>query len=121
MATDPQTILGTRIREAREKCNLTQKQVAQQVGLSLRAISSIECCEANPTFLSLLDLIEFFDLSPNSLFQENVPPEVLSEDNAQRLIHYYQSCSPMGRRLLMQAAQSIALETSELSDNTMDK
>lgn len=41
------------LKEAREHCNLTQAQVSEASGLSVKCISDIENSKGNPTFRSL--------------------------------------------------------------------
>jgi transcriptional regulator with XRE-family HTH domain len=66
-----------RVRECRNSKNLTQKQAASSLGLSLRVWQDYEYGTRTPTFNGLIALANFFDVSLDFLCG-------LSDDPARR-------------------------------------
>lgn len=62
-------ILGKRIKEEREKRNLTQDQLAQTLNVSRQAISKWELGTAYPDIERLITLSDFFDISLDNLIK----------------------------------------------------
>lgn len=62
-------ILGKRIKEEREKKNLTQDQLAQTLNISRQAISKWELGTAYPDIERLITLSNFFDISLDNLIK----------------------------------------------------
>ena len=58
MPKDNLTILGERLRAARNKANLTQEQLAQVTGINQANISRLENGTANPSLRTLKRLAE---------------------------------------------------------------
>lgn len=54
------------IFEARNRCNFTQQQVAEQVGLSLRQYQNVEAGRAIPKTETFLKLVYLFGLDVNN-------------------------------------------------------
>ena len=59
--------LAQAIKENRQRCNLTQEQVADQLGVSRQAVSKWENGTAEPSTANLLTLAELFGLSVDEL------------------------------------------------------
>lgn len=62
-------VLGQRIKEEREKRNLTQDQLAQTLNVSRQAISKWELGTAYPDIERLITLSDFFDISLDNLIK----------------------------------------------------
>ncbi len=57
------------IKLERRAGNLTQKQVAQQIGITPQSYQSYEAGESTPTLINLLKLCVLFDCSLDELFE----------------------------------------------------
>lgn len=62
-------VLGKRIKEEREKRDLTQDQLAQTLNVSRQAISKWELGTAYPDIERLITLSDFFDISLDNLIK----------------------------------------------------
>lgn len=62
-----QTSLGEAIKENRQRCNLTQEQVAEKLSVSRQAVSKWENGTAEPSTANLLALAELFGVSIDTL------------------------------------------------------
>lgn len=70
------TIFSNRLKELRGSRNLTQKQLAQEVGASERGIQNYEICSRKPTYEMLVALADFFNVSIDYLVGRTDNPEV---------------------------------------------
>ena len=64
--------IGNRIKEARERLNLTQKQLAELVGLTPSAITNYEKETSHPKENVLYSLISALRVDANFLFQDYI-------------------------------------------------
>jgi len=62
-----QIILGTRLKELREEKNLTQKQLADKLGLNSVTYLHYEKSQREPPLSLLADIAKFFDVSVDYL------------------------------------------------------
>ena len=60
---------GNNIKKLREEKNLTQQQLADATGISVRTIISIEKGRQFPTLLSAMRIAHYFSLSVDQLFE----------------------------------------------------
>ena len=98
MPEDKLTYLGARIRAARKQCRLTQQELADQAGLSVKTIQDIEKGRKNATYETLAQLIERLGISANMLFP-TISPVPYAE--LQYLIGKLQACTPDNQKLLL--------------------
>ena len=56
------------LRAARLNRKLTQEELAEKVGLSLRYITSLESSKKKPSFITLFKLVRFLGLDVNKIF-----------------------------------------------------
>ena len=68
--------LGDLAKAARLKLDLTQAELAHEMGLALRTVADIENYEANPRFDTLCQVITYLRLPADSIFH----PEGQSEN-----------------------------------------
>jgi transcriptional regulator with XRE-family HTH domain len=61
------TDLGPRLREARERLELTQEEVAQRSGVHATEVSRIEAGKRDPQVSTLLRLAKAVEVSPGQL------------------------------------------------------
>ena len=59
--------MGTKLRTLRTENNLTQKQVADRIGLAISAVSSYESGTRYPSYEALIKLSRIFHVSTNYL------------------------------------------------------
>lgn len=60
-------VLGARVRELRHERGLTQSDVAERAGVSLKYVSQIERGSRNPTVGVLIQLSRALDVTPERL------------------------------------------------------
>lgn len=60
--------LGTAVKRARKKLGLTQFELAERVGVSLRTITDMETYQANPQFDTLCQIINYLNLPVTEIF-----------------------------------------------------
>ena len=58
---------SSRLRECRKLKNLTQQQLASEIGLSCRTVQQYESGERTPTFDGLIKIARFFECSADYL------------------------------------------------------
>lgn len=105
MPNDNLKFLGCRIREARDACDLTQQELADQTGLSIKTVQDIEAGKKNTSYKTLSALIERLGITANSLF----PSSALVEDaELQHLLGKFQSCSPEHQKILYDTMDFLA-------------
>lgn len=75
MPKDNLTILGERLRAARNKANLTQEQLSDRSHVSIKHIAGIEKGQKNPSFEILQALAEALDLSLDNLIEKISVPK----------------------------------------------
>ena len=86
------SMLGGRFKEYRMRCNLTQKEVAEQSGIGLTTIHKFENGTASnvslSTFILLLKVVGQIDALGDVLPELPVSPYLIKEDKkAQRIRH----------------------------------
>lgn len=78
----PNESVGERFKEAREKHNWTQKELADKVGYSFNYISDVERGKSFPRLDRLINILNTLDVSPNFILCDvlnEVPKEYLSD------------------------------------------
>ena len=65
--------LGIAVKAARQKLGLTQMELAERVGVSLRTITDMETYQANPQFDTLYQVIHVLHLPVTEIFPINQP------------------------------------------------
>jgi transcriptional regulator with XRE-family HTH domain len=59
----PQPGLGTAIRRLREKREMTQEDLAEAAGITVRTLSQLETGNSNPTWATVGDIARSLDVS----------------------------------------------------------
>lgn len=67
-------IFGTHLRNLRKSRNITQKQLALDIGASERGIQQYELGERKPTYDMLITLADYFDVSLDYLVGRSDDP-----------------------------------------------
>lgn len=59
--------IGTKIKQLRRECGITQEQLAEYLGITPRAVSQWECERTSPDISQLPMLVNYFDVSADYL------------------------------------------------------
>jgi len=70
------SIFSVRLRELRVSKNVTQKQVAESIGLSERAYQNYELAEKEPSLGNINKLADFFEVSTDYLLGRSDNPRL---------------------------------------------
>lgn len=89
--------IGIRIKEARERLNLTQKELAKLVGVTTSAITNYEKDTSHPKEAVLYSLLSVLNVDANFLFQDYIScSEPISPEELEH-IKKYRSLDRRGR------------------------
>ena len=114
MPKDKLSYLGNCIRQARNDCNLTQQDLADQSHVAIKTIQMIEKGKINPSYEILYPLIKRLGISVNTLFN----PEISDADEEiQRFIGKFQACIPENRKILLNTLDYLAEQLLTLQHN----
>lgn len=76
--------LGNAVKSARLKMGLTQMELAERIGVSMRTITDLETYRANPQFDTLYQIIRYLNLPVTEFFypekKNNKLLEILTEE-----------------------------------------
>lgn len=107
--------LGDCMRKYRKKRDLTQQQLSDKAGVSVREIAKIEKGTINPSFEKLYDLVTCLGVPSGDLFYPVLPNE---EREIEQLTGYYKACPPGDRGLILKTVQCMAYELKDRSAAT---
>lgn len=82
-----QASVGQKIKYFRDKCNLTQTQLAEKAGIKATTISNYETSYSTPKLKTLYKLAEIFDISVKYLLDDNSENLTSDEKIAQSGYH----------------------------------
>lgn len=98
--------IGKRIKEARDRLGLTQKQLAELVGVTASAVTNYENETSHPKETVLYALLKALKVDANFLFQDEMDQIAPSFDQReQTLIKKYRSVDDHGRRTIDTVAE----------------
>lgn len=60
-----------KLKKMREEKNISQKEIAEMLGITQQAYSRIELGQAKPSLLKAKDIADFFNVSIEEIFFEN--------------------------------------------------
>jgi transcriptional regulator with XRE-family HTH domain len=100
--------IGARIRQYRESANLTQKQLADQIGVTNSRVSNWEQGVNRPDVDMLADICRALNVSPSQLLDVRLSPDDFS-DHERNIINAYRT------KTELQQAVCILLGVSEKS------
>jgi len=109
--------LGSCIRKHRNKHGLTQQQLSDKAGVSVRHIAKIEKGVINPSFEKLHALVTALGVPADDLFYTKQPDE---EREVSQLTGYYKACPPDDRVLIMKTVQCLTTELRGRCQTTED-
>ena len=105
MPKDTATYLGNCIRSARQACNLTQQELADQCHVAIKTVQKIENGTMNPSFDILRPIVRRLGISGDVLFY----PELSNEDmDVKHLIRKIQVCNPQEQKFMLNTVDCMA-------------
>lgn len=112
------TYLGNRVQQARKSCNLTQQELSDQTGVSIKMIQDIEHGSVNPSYEILFPIVNRLGLTTSDLF--NVEPDE-HEEEINRFLGKFRTCSRANQKVLLHtldflAEQLLALQNEDRKD-----
>ena len=107
MPNDVLSVLGARLKKARNDRDFTQEQLADLTGLSVRHIAKIEKGTVNPSFEVLSTLVKSLGVSFDAIFD---PADEQVEAEIQEITGLYRACPEQGRRLILVSIRAMARE-----------
>ena len=110
--------MGKVVSAKRKMLNLTQQQLADQVGHELRHIQNIEKGRVNPSFEVLADVIKRLGIAPNVLFYPDMAEQ---EAEIQRLCGELAFCTKEERKLIIDTANYMAQQLISRHTDTQAK
>ena len=110
------SVIGRRIKEARNSQNLTQEELADELNISVAFLSRVETGKSHINLKRLTQIAEFLKVSPGYLLtgSNTTSKEYLKEDF--RLI--LEECTPEQRQLIYKISELISKTKFE---NTITK
>lgn len=105
MPMDIRTYLGNRVQQARKACKLTQKELSDQTGVSIKMIQGIEHGNVNPSYGILFPIVNRLGLTTSNLF--NVEPDE-NEEEINRFLGKFRACSRANQMVLLNMLDFLA-------------
>ena len=88
-----------RLKEARIAKGLKQVELSEKIGLSKNAVSNYENGSSNPNVEVLYKIFEVLDVSPNYLFQDEIPThEVILTNGEKEMVNNYRDLNTLGQK-----------------------
>ena len=104
-STPQVAVIGSRLRRMRKERNLTQADLARQIGIQQSDLSRMEKGEYRVSLDSLFKILAVFDVSFDTFFDEkratDEPKRALSQEDMQ-ILHLVRELSEEGRREAME-------------------
>ena len=118
MPMNIRTYLGGRVQRARKACKLTQQDLSDQTGVSIKMIQGIENGSVNPSYAILFPIVNRLGLITSDLF--NVEADEHDEE-INRFLGKFRACSRANQMLLLNtldflAEQLLARQNNELKE-----
>ena len=105
MPEDRLKYLGARIHNARKACDLTQQELADETGVSIKMIQCIENASVNPYYEILFPIVNRLGLTTSDLF--NVEPDQ-QEEEINRFLGKFRACNRSNQLLLLETLDFLA-------------
>ena len=96
--------LGDTIKKARKEKGLTQKQVAEAIGIDDRTISNMEIYKGNPKLEILYPLVRLLKIDPNDIFYPELRKESRVHNQLRMLIS---NCTEEEAEALIPVCESV--------------
>lgn len=105
MPKNTATHLSNCIRAARQACDLTQQELADQCHVAVKTVQKIENGTMNPSFDILRPIVRRLGISGDILFYPELSDEEL---DIKQLIGKFQSCRPQERKFMLNTVDCMA-------------
>ena len=119
MPMDIRTYLGGQVQRARKACKLTQQELSDQTGVSIKMIQCIENGSVNPSYKILFPIVNRLGLTTSNLF--NVEPDE-HEEEINRFLGKFRACNRSNQLLLLNTldflAEQLLVRQNEKCKNT---
>ncbi len=113
MPVDICTYLGGRVRNARKACELTQQELSDQTGVSVKMIQCIENGSVNPSYEILFSIVQRLGLTTSDLF--NTEPDE-HEEEINRFLGKFRACSRTHQMVLLNTLDFLAEQLLALQE-----
>jgi DNA-binding XRE family transcriptional regulator len=107
--------LGNCFRDARNRCSLTQQELAEQCELSIKTIQNIENGRMNPSFEILTPLVKRLGILGTEVFNQNTFND---EGDIQRFLGKFNACNPENRKILLNTLECLSEQLLALQRKT---
>lgn len=114
MPIDILTYLGRRIYNARKACDLTQQELSDETGVSIKMIQCIEKGSVNPSYEILFPIVKRLGLTTSDLF--NVEPDEHDEE-INRFLGKFRSCNRANQMVLLNTLDFLTEQLLTLQEN----
>lgn len=108
--------LGQRIHDARKACNLTQQELSDQTGVSLKTIQCIEKGVVNPSYDILFPIVNRLGLTTSNLF--SVEPDEYEEE-INRFLGKFRTCKRSNQLVLLNTLDFLAEQLLTIQKDEM--
>ena len=105
MPMDIRTYLGGQVQRARKACKLTQQELSDQTGVSIKMIQCIENGSVNPSYEILFPIVNRLGLTTSNLF--NVEPDE-HEEEVNRFLGKFRACNRSNQLILLNTLDFLA-------------
>lgn len=105
MLEDRLVYLDTRIHHARKACKLTQPELSDETGVSIKMIQCMENENVNPSYESLFPIVNRLGLTTSDLF--SVEPDQYKEE-INRFLGKFRACNRSNQLLLLATLDFLA-------------
>jgi len=117
MPMDNRTYLGIRIHDARKACNLTQQELSDETGVSIKMIQCIESGKVNPSFEILFPIVNRLGLTTSDLF--SVEPDE-HEEEVNRFLGKFRACNRSNQLILLNTLDFLAEQLLTLQEDNRE-
>ena len=102
---DIRTYLGNRVQQARKACKLTQQELADQTGVSIKMIQGIESGSVNPSYGILFPIVNRLGLTTSNLFSVESDEH---EEEVNRFLGKFRACNRSNQLILLNTLDFLA-------------
>lgn len=96
--------LGQMIKSARRTANMTQNELSERLGVSIRYVMALENERRQPSFEMLVKLIHTLALSPEQIFY---PADAKTENEKEQLIRLLALCDEREFSVVVATARAL--------------
>mgnify|MGYP002509986087 CR=1 FL=1 len=117
MPIDDLAALGQKMREARKGKSLTQQELSDETGVSIKMIQCIESGKVNPSFEILFPIVNRLGLTTSDLF--SVEPDE-HEEEVNRFLGKFRACNRSNQLILLNTLDFLAEQLLTLQEDNRE-